>query len=382
MSVPALQAFKQAFHSAKTHLNNAGLAPISRPARDKLCLWADYFYQDGYFSDAEYAAECEQVRHNLALLIGCSPSRVAFFSSTAVAISQVAFSFPLGPRDEVLMFDQEYGSNLFPWREACLRSGALLRLVPSGRDLSAPLDALLGAISAKTRVVAISSVQYQSGAVADLDGLVKACRDRGIFVCVDAMQSIGLMPMDMDALGLDAVAGGSHKWLTSPVGVGYLGVSERLANLLKPLSVGAQSYGSCDLPTQEVCELMVDLSRLEPGSKASAEIIALGASVEMIQNTGVVNILSEVERLANRLCQGLLVAGYRLLCTHGQDAPVRGSIVNFGPGATSKRRTNIDIIDALNGVGIRAVLRGGGVRLSPHAFNSDEDIETALFALR
>ena len=382
MNDAALQAFKQAYDSSRIHLNNAGLAPISKPARDKLCLWADRFYQDGYFSDAEYAAACEDVRHDLALLIGCSPSRVAFFSSTAVAISQVAFSFPLGPRDEVLMFDQEYGSNLFPWREACLRSGALLRLVPSGPYLSAPLDALLRVISAKTRVVAISSVQYQSGAIADLRGLVEVCRDRGIFVCVDAMQSIGLMPMHMDSLCLDAVAGGSHKWLTSPVGVGYLGVSERLANLLKPQSIGAQSYGSCDLPTQDVCELKVNLSRLEPGSKASAEIIAFGASVKIIQHTGVVNILAEVERLANRLALGLVRADYRLLSTHGQGEPVRGSIVNFSPSAKSKRKSNLEIIDALNHVGIRAVIRGGGVRLSPHAFNGDVDIEAALFALQ
>ncbi|MBY0414852.1 MAG: aminotransferase class V-fold PLP-dependent enzyme, partial [Bdellovibrionales bacterium] len=116
--------FKKAFFQkdfGPIHLNNCGLAPISMPARDKIRYWADRFYEEGFYTDHDYMNDVLHSRKSLATLIGCDHSEIAFFQSTASAVSQVAMNFPLLAGDEVLMWAEEYGSHLFPWQEACKR---------------------------------------------------------------------------------------------------------------------------------------------------------------------------------------------------------------------------------------------------------------------
>ncbi len=236
----------------------------------------------------------------------------------------------------------------------------------------------------KTKVIAVSWVQFQTGAVIDLKILGDFCQRREIYFVVDAIQGVGLFDMDFTGWGIDALCGGSHKWLVSPVGVGYLALGSRILSKLKPIHVGAQSYGTCDDPTSDQCVLKTDASRFEPGAKASIEIMALGASVELILETGVSVIGQEVKRLAQRLRGGLAELGYRVICPHSQsDHAIDheqhvGSIVSFTSSDLSPQRDNAGIYKVLRDNGISAVLRGKGVRLSPHAFNSDHDIDLAL----
>ena len=382
-----LADFKLQFDTSLIHLNNAGLAPISAVARDVVKLWADRFYREGYFCDSAYAEQVEKSRQRVATLVGSPPQQVAFFASTSVAVSQIAFGMELKPDDEVLTFAGEYGSNLYPWREACARAGAILKDVPLGAAGSVSVGSLVAAMSAKTRVVAVSWVQFHNGAMIDLKSLAGECRARGIFLVVDAIQGLGLFEMHMESWGVDAVCGGSHKWLVSPVGVGFMAISSALQARLRPLVVGAQSFGSCDDPTSEVCVLKNDATRFESGSKASMEIMALGASIELILATGAAVLGQEARRLAIRLREGLEERGYQILCPHGHGSKTLqhelhvGSIVTFTAAASSALRGNKEIYDKLRATGIHAVVRGGGIRLSPHAFNSDYDVDKALSAL-
>jgi cysteine desulfurase/selenocysteine lyase len=385
--MPSLETFKAEFDTRLCHLNNAGLSPISKRARDVIKTWADRFYHEGYFADASYAEFVQVARKSLAQLIKADSHQIAFFSSTAVAISQVAFGLDLKQLDEVITGADEYGSNLYPWREACVRSGAALIEIPAGPGGSLTADALINAVTAKTKVIAVSWVQFQTGSVLDLKMLGAFCQRRQIHLVVDAIQGVGLFDMDFTGWGIDALCGGSHKWLVSPVGVGYLAVGPRLLGKLKPIHIGAQSYGSCDDATMSQCVLKTDASRFEPGAKASIEIMALGASIELILETGVSVIAAEVKRLAQRLRMGLVKLGYGIICPHSQsDHAIEhdlhvGSIVSFTFSDHSPRCDNASIYKALRDNGIHAVLRGKGVRLSPHAFNSDQDIDLALKVL-
>jgi cysteine desulfurase/selenocysteine lyase len=380
----ALETFKAQFDTTLCQLNNAGLSPISKSARDVIKTWADRFYHEGYFADAAYAELVQAARRSLAELIKTTPAQIAFFSSTAVAISQVAFGMNLEASDEVITCADEYGSNLYPWREACSRSGATLAEVASGPGGSLSAEALLAAVTAKTKVIAVSWVQFQTGAVLDLKTLGQFCQRREIYLVVDAIQGVGLFDMDFSSWGIDALCGGSHKWLVSPVGVGYLALGPRLLRTLKPIHVGAQSYGTCDDPTSGDCVLKTDASRFEPGAKASIEIMALGASIDLILATGVSVIGQEVQRLAKRLKDGLSELGYQVICPHSKtdrathhDLHV-GSIVSFTVSNKTRLPDNTSVYKVLRDGGISAVLRGRGVRLSPHAFNSDRDIDLAL----
>lgn len=348
------------------HLNNAGLAPISAPARDVIQSWAARFFHEGFLTDGDYMNMVARARVSLGALIGCHADEVAFFQSTSGAVSQVALGMRLDPSCEILTWDQEYGSLLYPWREASARSGARLVVAASEPNLRTPVDKLLAMLNDRTRVVALSWVQFQTGAVTDLAPLVEAAHRRGAWVVVDVMQGLGVMPFDMHGLGVDAVFGGSHKWLTSPVGVGFLAVrAEHTANL-RPLVIGSSTYGTCDDAVNDVCVPKVDASRFESGSKQVLEIVALGASVDLILATGVRVIGSEAERLARALRDGLRSQGHVIHTPHGDNQ--RGPIVNVsGPNVAALRRRNITF-----------ALRGPGIRFSPHAFNTDEEIRIVL----
>lgn len=367
-----LVRYKAQFDTTLTHLNNAGLAPVSAKARDTVKAWADRFYREGYFCDDAYAAEVERTRGSLATLLGASSRQIAFFTSTSLAICQVAFGLDLKPGDEVITYDHEYGSNLYPWREACARSGSKLVALSPDATGNVSLRALTRAFTPKTRVVGVSWVQFTNGAMLPLRELAAACRERGILLVVDVVQGVGIHPLEFAAWGIDAVCGGSHKWLAAPVGAGYLAVTDALRAKLKPLLVGAQTFGSCDDPTSAVCVLKSDATRFEPGAKASIEIIAMGAAIDLILETGVSVIGAEAARLATKLRHGLVTRGYRVVC------PNDGAIVTFAGTTESALKANTEIYERLRAAKIYAVLRGGGVRLSPHGFNRDDDIERAL----
>ena len=368
-----MQQFKNAFSHEKIHLNNAGLAPISKPARDKIIYWANRFYEEGFYTDLDYMNDVLFSRTKLAELIGTTKEEIAFFQSTASAVSQVCFHFPLKSGDEVIMWDQEYASHLYPWQEACKRSGATLKLVESEKNLSTPFEKILDALTPNTKVVAISWVQFQTGAITNLETLGKELKSRNIFFMVDAIQGLGLFPFKMKEWGISAVVGGSHKWLVSPVGVGFLALSMEFVPKIKPHNVGAYTFGTCDDPTDLFCEPKKDALKFEAGSKQVLEITALGASINFILETGVQNIQNEVLRLAKLLRSNLEENGFTVHSPYTLETH-HSSIVNF----TKSGLSNAEIISRLPCL---CAQRGPGVRLSAHAFNTDEEIAHVVNSL-
>lgn len=357
----------QFFKGAKRiHLNNAGLAPISKPARDKIHYWGERFYEEGFYTDHDYMNDVLHTRNSLSKLIGCDTNEIAFFQSTASAISQLCFHFPLKAGDEVITWDQEYASNLYPWQEACKRRGAQLVIVPSEGNLTTPIHLISEKITSKTKVIALSWVQFLTGAMSDIRTLSKITREKEIFLFVDIMQGLGMHPFHMKEWGVDAVAGGSHKWLTSPVGVGFLALDSKHMNKIKPHNVGAYTFGTCDDPTDLHCTPKKDAFKFEAGSKQVLEITALGASIDLILQTKVAVIEKEIIRLSQLLQRGLINLGYEV---HYHNS----AIVNFIP--------RNDSVEQLTSLPCNFALRGPGIRLSPHAFNTDEDIERVLKVL-
>lgn len=373
-----LEFYKSQFHrGSRIHLNNAGLAPISRPALEKIKYWGQRFYEEGFYSDADYMRDVLHSRQSLARLINCAADEIAFFQSTAGGVSQIAFGFGLKAGDEVLLWDQEYSSNLYPWREACRRSQSRLVLVPAPADLSAPVETLLQHATARTKIVAVSWVQFQTGARTDIETLVQECHERNIFVFVDVMQGLGLHPFDFKKWDVDAIAGGSHKWLTAPVGVGFLALKKEHLARFAPLVIGSATYGSCDDPASLECVPKNDVTRFEAGSKQVLEITALGAACDLIDKVGVANLQAEALRLARRLRQGLEEQGaYQVHSPWPEAAAQASAIVNFSGTSLEKIKAALSVHP------VNFAVRGPGLRLSPHAFNTDEEIDQVLQILR
>lgn len=363
-----LEQYKKNFFrdEVRLHLNNAGLAPISKPARDKILYWGNRFYEEGFYTDLDYLADVLHSRTSLSKLIGCDHNEIAFFQSTASAISQLCFHYPLSAGDEVITWDQEYASNLYPWQEACKRSKAELIIVASEKNLTTPVEKILEKITPRTKVIAISWVQFLTGARTDLKKLSKVTNEKNIFLFADVMQGLGLHPFNMKEWGIDAVAGGSHKWLTSPVGAGFLALSSKHMNIIRPHNVGAYTFGTCDDPTDLMCTPKKDALKFEAGSKQVLEITALGASLDLILKTSVETIETEVLRLSGKLSQSLKKLNFEV---HYNES----SIVNFLPKPDSAQK--------IAAIPSNFALRGPGLRISPHAFNTDDDIEKIIRAL-
>ncbi len=356
------------------HLNNAGLTPISRAARDKINYWAERFYQEGFWTDADYMADVLSARLALANLIGCQAQEIAWYQSTAGAINQFAFGIGLQPDDEVLIWDQEYSSHLYPWKEACDQTKAQLVVLKSEADLGTPTEKYLQALTKKTKVAAFSWVQFSSGARMDVEAVIKECKRRGIFVFVDIAQGLGIHPCQIWHWGADAVAGASHKWLVSPVGVGYLAIRTELAQKMKPRIFGAYTFGTCDDPSDFACEPKRDATKFEPGSKQVIEITALGASCQLIHDISVEVIEAEALRLAHRLRRGLESKGHELLNPFGKASI--SLMVNFLP---TQGIAEVSVTLTTNNINFAR--RGGGIRLSTHAFNTDQEIDKVLSLL-
>lgn len=359
-----IERFRSAFSpSGKlVHLNNAGFAPTSQPARDALISWANRFHDEGVHCTDAYYEAVDRAREDLASLLGAQSNEVVYFQNTAGAISQVAFGMKLGPGNEIVTWDQEYGSLINPWKVAAERTGATLKIVPSGVDLETPWERLLENVTQRTKVIAFSWVQFQTGAITDFEQITRVAREQGIWTVMDGIQGLGVRPFHFGSSGLDAVCGGSHKWMTSPIGVGFLALRQDRLNELQPVQVGIRTF-----------EIPGGSQHFEPGSKQVLDIVALGASCRWICDTGIGLIAAEAERLARKLVDGLRGLDIPVNSPHGSQW--KGAIVNFGSG-------NLDTMKKkLVAAGISYAERGPGLRLSPHGFNTDADIDRALNAL-
>lgn len=373
----SLNEFKSAFSrsSELIHLNNAGLCPISKPALETASHWLHRLYQEGMHANDDYLEALLQSRSTFGELLGCDGDQIAYFQSTSGAISQLALGMDLKPQDEILTWEGEYSSHIYPWQEASRRTGAKIVQVPLGPEFSTPVESLIQNLTPQTKVIGFSWVQFTHGARTDIQALMSEVKKRNIWTVVDAIQGLGIHPMEMEKLGIDALCFGSHKWLAGPVGVGILALRKEKISSLLPLMIGAHTYGTCEDPVADDCQIKRDATRFESGSRQVIDILALEASVKLFLKTGIPVIEAEAERLSNKLRSGLKTIGYTVSAPNRGPHP--GAIVNFSVPKQSPIAI-LDLATKLKQAKISFAMRGLGIRLSPHAFNSNEDIERTL----
>lgn len=358
------------------HLNNAGQAPMCIPARNEIIQWANRFSEEGAHVFPALFEAFSSARTELSRLLGCLTHEVVFSQSAATAISQIALGIKLNAGDEIIVWDQEYPSNFYPWRLAAERAGARLLVAQSGKDLSTPLQTIEQLISPQTRIIATSWVQYRTGAMIDLQNLSSLARKNGIFTCVDIIQGVGCLPFDFASSGIDAACAASHKWMCASHSPGFFALREEHFDKISPLMAGAMTYGTPDNHGDMNALIKPGPSRFEPGGLPFIDVIALGAASRLIRETGISVIAQEAEWLARRLMHGLRERGYLISTPHG--ANFRGAIVNFTPGKNSPLTTLSAIEEKLSRNGVAFGKRAPGIRLSVHAHNMIDDIDTVL----
>ncbi len=361
------------FKSDLLHVNNGGLSPISRPVHEEINHWSKRFFEDGFHSDEDYKIRMEWSRRQLATLVDCEFDEIAFFQSCAWGISQFAFGLSLKKDDEVILFDQEYASNLYPWQTACQRGQARLIILDSGAENEISISQIEKRITPHTKVIAVSSVQFQTGVMIDLEKLAHVCKEKNILLFVDVTQSLGIHPISMKKLNIAGLAGASHKWLNAPVGVGFLAVKKELAIQMNPIAIGATTYGECDDASDLACVPKHNAFKFEPGAKQTLEICALGKSAEIINQVKPEILREEAFRLAEILRSAVQKMSFKI-----HSPFIQSQFLNISP--RSGRNRNLQKF--LHDQGIRLPIRGPGVRITIHAFNTDAQIQKCIEILK
>jgi selenocysteine lyase/cysteine desulfurase len=361
-------------------LNHASVAPLSRRAADALRSYAEESERRAYVGGG-WSERVDEVKALAARLLGARGAHeIAFVPNTSTGLATVAKGLAWRPGDEVVVSAVEYPANRYPWQDLA-RFGVRLVEVPERSDGRIDADDVISAISGRTRIVSLSEVQYASGFRIALRPIADAVHRVGGHLCVDGIQSLGAMPVDVEALGADFFAADGHKWLLGPEGCGILYVRASLAPQLHPNVVGwmnmvdARNYGDYRF------ELLPDARRFEPGSYNLPGIFALGASLGLLLEVGPETVWRRIEALTAHLCARLASRGYRVLSPRGEGE--RSGIVGFAAPPPEFRATPPlpEIVLALERKGVVIALREGRLRASPHFYQGTEQIDRLLGAL-
>ena len=324
----------------------------------------------------------------VARLVNASDDEIALVESTSQGLAIAAQSVPLAPGDEVLLGAPEFMQVAVPWCQLRERVGITLTEVPhrDGRMLVEDFAARMGP---RTRLVVASSVQWSHGYRLDMAALSALCRERGVWLVVDAIQQLGAVPFDVQATPVDLLACGGHKWLNAPFGCGFLYIRrERLAELRPPLS----GYLAVETPaggwgkyfqTPSITPIQdyrfVDAARrYEAGGTANYPgAIGLAASVRMMLDLGQEQIAERIWTLGDKLIAGLDRLGVQVVTP--RERAERAGIVTFSLGAPERNAALMaNLLARRVLVSVRYTAGVGGVRVACHFFNNDDDIAELL----
>lgn len=315
-------------------------------------------------------------RERVGRLLGAPAELVGLGVNTSEGINVAAMHLPLAAGDRVLLARGEFPANVYPWLGLRRNGVETVFLDLEGAHLAA--DRVIAALDADPaiRAVAMSLVQFSNGHRNPIEAVGRACRERGVFFVVDAIQGLGAVELDWSDAQADLLACGGQKWLCGPWGSGFFVAAEWMCERIEPVRIGwLQVAGARDY--HNLCEYDLrfepDARRFEVGTYPYTALLGLSESLELIETLGVPRIAAHSRALLADLETGLADLGATIVsCT---EAPCRSSILCFRAGDSASTRT---VFDGLRSAGVTCAFREGSVRLSPHFYNTSAEIDRVL----
>jgi cysteine desulfurase / selenocysteine lyase len=331
--------------------------------------------ENGSANFRSWLAVKEQARQLLANLLGARPEQVAFVRNTSDALSTVANGLTWKSGDNIVTFSHEFPSNVYPWLRIRDAFGVEVRMCEerAGRIDLAEFESL---IDQHTRVIAISHVQYASGFRTDLERLGRLARQHDALLVVDVIQALGVIPTNVEAELIDVAAGGGHKWLLSPEGVGYLYLSDRARERVQPTLVGWVSVPDPDDYFNFEQGWNRGALAWETGTGPASLIHGFKASLELLSRMGVQNIADYLEELTDYLCDGLKARNYNVVSSRVPGE--KSQIVCLEP---YEGRSAMSLYGHLKARNIITAPRGDRLRIAPHLYNTSTEVDDFIKAL-
>jgi selenocysteine lyase/cysteine desulfurase len=370
------EAFRQQMPVARrwSYLDHAAVAPLSAPAQQALLRWAEDAAVNGYANSPVWADGVERGRRLAAQLLGAAPEQIAFVANTTAGINLVAEGFPWQAGDNVVFRADEFPSNQYPWLHLAAKGVEVRRLSCPGGVLA--LDQLAAACDRRTRLVSLSWITYADGWRHDLRAVAEVVHRAGALLFVDAIQGLGAFPLDVAQTPVDFLAADGHKWLLGPEGAAIFFIRPEHLERLRPVGLGWNSVVHAHRFDHIELKLKPTAARYEGGSPNTAGILALAASLEMLNRIGPVAIAERILNLTDYACLRLRELG--AVITSDRRPDHRSGIVAFelpgrDPAALRQQCLRQQVVLSC---------RGGRLRISPHAYNNTADIDRLISALK
>jgi selenocysteine lyase/cysteine desulfurase len=357
----------------KVFLAHAGVCPLPRRVAQAISDCANQATLGD--QEAFMLHRLDDARNLASQLLNCQPEEIALVGPTSLALSFVAAGLNFRKGDNVLIYHDDYPSNVYPWM-ALVQKGIEVRLLNTrGLGVIRPMD-VMGQVDENTKLVALASCHFISGFRIEIDTIGKFLRERGILFCLDAIQTLGAFPTTVE--NVDFLAADAHKWLLGPCAAGIFYVRRELHEKLNPPIYGWHNVRNPNFVAQEGIVFRSGALKYEAGTQNLIGLVGLIAAMELILEIGVENIAAELLRKRAWLVPALQTKGFKVL---NADAKMENSsgIVSFYQSGKDLAALNQKLADA----GIVASLRTNRagqnfIRLSPHFYNTDAELQRVL----
>lgn len=361
------------------YLDHAAMSPLPLPTAEAFQKWLAEAVETGNPAWPNWVKDVERMRASAARMIGASTDEIALIGNTTTGISLVAEGLDWQPGDNVVSLADEFPSNVYPWLNLESR-GVQTRRVPTEASGRLDIDNLAAACDDRTRMVTVSWIGFATGYRHDVKRIASVAHEKGALMFLDAIQGLGAFPLDVNDMGVDFLAADGHKWMLGPEGAGIAYIGREHLERLRPIGPGWHSV----MPGQDYTHIELNLrptaARYEGGSQNNAGMLALGASLELLTGLGLDSLAACVLDFTDRACERLLDIGATIVSDRRPDhrnGEQRSGIVAFQmPGkdamALKRHAMRREVV-----FGVRA----GRLRISPHAYNNEEDLDRLVAAL-
>ncbi len=348
------------------YMNHAAVAPLVKPAAEAMQRLAADACEFGSLHYSSWLEAYEGLRRATARLIGADRSEIAIVKNTSEGIATVAIGIDWKPGDKVVAFEEEFPANLYPWKRL-EKLGVKVKWL----SIHDPLDVIDQACRG-ARLLAISFVNYLSGYRVDIEAIGEICHRHDCLFFLDAIQGLGVFPVDVRRARIHALAADGHKWLLGPEGCGILYIQRDVQDLVEPVEFGWTNVaGFADYANRDMT-LRSDAGRYECGTLNTIGCFGLRASIEFLLEVGIDEIGQAVEERAEQIASGARDRGCELLDRQSRES--NSGIVSFRKDGIDSRM----LVKQLAKSGVVVAPRQGWVRVSPHFYIDPDGVQRML----
>jgi cysteine desulfurase/selenocysteine lyase len=356
------------------YMNHASVSPPSIGVRDAMVQMLDGITRHGCGKFLEWERSNEWARCVAARLVNAQPQEIAFLRNTSEALSVVANGVTWRSGDNIVSISVEFPANIYPWLHVGRENQVEVRLQEAHNGW-VDIDELLSRIDERTRLVTVSWVEFGSGQRLDIRRIGKFCRERDILFVVDAVQGLGALRLDVERDFVDAFAAAGHKFLLGPKGVALLYVSDRVLKQIRPTVIGWTAVKNYRDYMIHDLDFRAGAARFEGGTLNESGICGLGHSIDLLLTAGPMRIEQHLLSLNEYISRKLAERGYVVSSAGSEDE--RSAIVV----CQHPERSAEEICEHIKLRNIIVSARLGKLRIAPHFYNSQGDVDTLIDAL-